>query len=236
MSRPLSAALGRASATARAAAIRAPDDRRPLPVRDRAPAPAARRVASRSTGRSGRATGPTPAAGTGPGRAAPQPHARSELPANPHGHGFIAATSWNRAGKIVARPTRETATRPSSIGWRSASRTSRPNSGSSSRNRTPWSARVISPGDMFGPPPTIPAYEIVWCGDRNGGRRRSSAIGPSPAAEATTVAASAAASPSGGRSPGMVRARSVLPDPGGPMSRRPWPPASAISRPRRASS
>ena len=32
-------------------------------------------------------------------------------PANPHGHGFIAATSWKRA-KVVARPTREIATRP----------------------------------------------------------------------------------------------------------------------------
>ena len=27
-------------------------------------------------------------------------------PAIPHGHGFIAATSWNRAGKRTARPTR----------------------------------------------------------------------------------------------------------------------------------
>ena len=33
----------------------------------------------------------------------------------------------------------------------------------------------------------------------------------------------------------MVRARSVLPEPGGPMSSRPWPPARAISSPRRAS-
>ena len=34
----------------------------------------------------------------------------------------------------------------------------------------------------------------------------------------------------------MVRASSVFPDPGGPMSRIPWPPASAISSARRASS
>ena len=33
----------------------------------------------------------------------------------------------------------------------------------------------------------------------------------------------------------MVRARRVLPDPGGPISSSPWPPASAISSPRRAS-
>ena len=45
-------------------------------------------------------------------------------------------------------------------GWRSASRTSRSNSGSSSRNSTPWSARVTSPGDKRGPPPTMAAYEI----------------------------------------------------------------------------
>lgn len=60
-------------------------------------------------------------------------------------------------------------------------------------------------------------------------------MGPSPAADATTVAASAAASSSGGSRPGIVRARRVLPEPGGPISNRPWPPARAISRPRRAS-
>ena len=106
-----------------------PDDRRSLPDRAHAPTPAVRRGASRSTGRSGLATARRCAAGSAPGRATDSVHGLSELPANPHGHGFIAATSWNRAGKIVARPTRETATRPSSSGWRSASRTSRPNSG-----------------------------------------------------------------------------------------------------------
>ena len=84
-------------------------------------------------------------------------HGRSDAPAKPHGHGFIAATSWKRAGNVVARPARAIATRPSSIGWRSASRTSRSNSGNSSRNRHPWSARVTSPGDICGPPPTIAA-------------------------------------------------------------------------------
>ena len=75
----------------------------------------------------------------------------------PHGHGFIAATSVNRAGNTAARPTRTTDTLPSSSGWRSASSTSRPNSGSSSHTSTPWSARVTSPGDRRGPPPTMPA-------------------------------------------------------------------------------
>ncbi len=50
------------------------------------------------------------------------------------------------------------------------------------------------------------------------------------------MTSSAAASSSGGSSPGIVRASSVLPDPGGPTNTMPCPPASAISRPRRASS
>jgi hypothetical protein len=45
-----------------------------------------------------------------------QVHDRSEAPANPHGHGFIAAMSWNRAGKVVVRPARAMATHPSSRG------------------------------------------------------------------------------------------------------------------------
>ncbi len=143
--------------------------------------------------------------------------------------------SWNRAGNVLARPARAIETRPSSIGCRSASRTSRSNSGSSSRKRTPWSARVISPGDIRGPPPTIAAYEIVWCGLRNGERRTRPVIGPSPAADATIVTDRAASSSRGGRRVGTVLASRVLPEPGGPMSSRPWPPASAISSARLAS-
>ena len=86
-----------------------------------------------------------------------QVHDRSADPSWPHGHGFIAAMSWNRAGNTSARPTRTTATLPSSSGWRSASRTSRENSGSSSQNSVPGRARVTSPGDSRGPPPTMPA-------------------------------------------------------------------------------
>ena len=81
----------------------------------------------------------------------------------------MAATSWNRAGSVTAPAARTIVTRPSSSGWRSASRTSRENSASSSRKRTPLSARVTSPGTSRGPPPTIAAYELVWCGARNGG-------------------------------------------------------------------
>ena len=42
------------------------------------------------------------------------------------------------AGKVMTRPARAMRMRPSSSGWRSASRTSRSNSASSSRNSTPW--------------------------------------------------------------------------------------------------
>ena len=73
----------------------------------------------------------------------------------------MAATSWKRAGKTTARPTRATLTRPSSSGWRSASSELRSNSGSSSRKRTPWWASVTSPGAIRGPPPTSAAYEAV---------------------------------------------------------------------------
>ena len=33
-------------------------------------------------------------------------------PANPHGHGFIAAISWKRAGNVTTRPARAITTRP----------------------------------------------------------------------------------------------------------------------------
>ena len=42
------------------------------------------------------------------------------------------------------------------------------NSGSSSRKRTPWWARETSPGRGLVPPPSRPASEMVWCGERNG--------------------------------------------------------------------
>ena len=71
---------------------------------------------------------------------------RRSLPAKPHGHGFVAATSMKRVGKRSARWPRTIVTRPSSSGWRSASRLGRGNSDSSSRNSTPWCASVASPG------------------------------------------------------------------------------------------
>jgi hypothetical protein len=79
------------------------------------------------------------------------------------------------------------------------------------------------------------AYEIVWWGARNGRFLTSPRTGPAPATEAMIVAMRASSSPRGGSRLGTVRARSVLPDPGGPIITRQWPPASAISIPRRAS-
>ncbi len=77
---------------------------------------------------------------------------------------------------------------------------------------------------------------MVWCGLRNGRVRTRSFSGPSPAAEAIAEAIRASASVSGGRSPGIVRARRVLPEPGGPARTMPCPPARAISRARRPTS
>jgi site-specific DNA recombinase len=52
-------------------------------------------------------------------------------------HGFIAATSWKRAGKSAWCAAREMVMRPDSSGSRSTSSTERLNSGSSSRKSTP---------------------------------------------------------------------------------------------------
>jgi hypothetical protein len=79
-----------------------------------------------------------------------------------NGHGFIAATSRMRAGNVSVPLLRARLTEPSSRGWRSCSRTLRGNSGSSSRNSTPWCARLTSPGrGLPVPPPIRPASEIV---------------------------------------------------------------------------
>ena len=64
-------------------------------------------------------------------------HARRGCPRNPHGQGFIAATSCTRAGRRTEPRARTSTTSPLSSGWRSASSTLRENSGSSSRKSTP---------------------------------------------------------------------------------------------------
>ena len=57
---------------------------------------------------------------------------------------------------------------PSSSGWRSTSRLSRENSGSSSRNSTPQLARLHSPGRNCAPPPASETALAEWCGLRKG--------------------------------------------------------------------
>ena len=86
-----------------------------------------------------------------------QLQARPPIRLRPHGHGFIAATSVNRAGNVVARPTRTTDTRPPPAAG-AAPRARRARTRAARRSTsTPWSASVTSPGDSRGPPPTIPA-------------------------------------------------------------------------------
>ena len=54
--------------------------------------------------------------------------------------------------------------RPDSSGSRSASSDARANSGSSSRNSTPWCASETSPGRGGEPPPTSATDDALWCG------------------------------------------------------------------------
>ena len=147
----------------------------------------------------------------------------------------MAATTWNRAGKVTVCRTRAMRTWPDSMGCRSVSSTLRLNSGSSSRKSTPRWARLISPGRGGLPPPMSPPAEIVWCGARKG---RSVLTGwapsSSPATEWTRVTSRDSASASGGRRPGRRRASIVLPEPGGPDINRLCPPAAAITSARLA--
>jgi hypothetical protein len=85
-----------------------------------------------------------------------------------HGQGFIAAIRWKLAEKVSDPLARLMVTTLSSIGWRITSRTRVPNSGNSSKNKTPLWANEISPGFGIFPPPTKPAWLIVWCGARKG--------------------------------------------------------------------
>ena len=84
------------------------------------------------------------------------------------GTGLVAATRRNRAGSSTCTLARATLMTPVSSGSRRASSTPTGNSPSSSMNRTPPCARLISPGrSALEPPPTRATTELVWCGDRN---------------------------------------------------------------------
>ncbi len=67
------------------------------------------------------------------------------------------------------------------------------NSASSSRNSTPWLARLSSPGRIDAPPPpTSETIDELWCGAWNGGWATSPPRGSgTPAAECTIVTSSA---------------------------------------------
>jgi hypothetical protein len=123
--------------------------------------------------------------------------------------------------------------RPVSSGSRKASRAARGNSGSSSRNSTPWCASEISPGRGGEPPPTSATALAEWCGAA--GRPQRPALQREAAGQAgdggafqRLVTSWAAA---GRRSAAPA---STCPSPGGPTSRRLWPPAAAISSARGA--
>jgi len=91
-----------------------------------------------------------------------------DFEAPPHGQGFIAASRIKFAGNVMRSFAREMWITPSSKGWRRVSRTCLGNSVISSRKRTPLWARVISPGLILVPPPTIATWEAVWWTSRNG--------------------------------------------------------------------
>lgn len=148
--------------------------------------------------------------------------------------GFIAATSWKRAGNSAWCAAREIVMRPDSSGSRSTSSTARFHSVSSSRKSTPWCASETSPGRGGLPPPARATLEAVWCGARKGRWRQRAGSMPRPSTEATEATSSASASASSGRIPGKRLASMVLPLPGGPLISRLWAPAAATSSARRA--
>ncbi len=155
---------------------------------------------------------PGPSSGNGTPPSIPQtPGGRATKP-----QGFIAAMSWKRAGNCACRAARTIDILPDSSGSRSASSTSRSNSGNSSRNSTPWCASEISPGRGMLPPPTRAAPDALWCGARNG--RAPHRAASNPALETDWIAATsrACASESGGKIPGNRDASIDLPVPGGP--------------------
>ena len=137
-----------------------------------------------------------------------------------HKQGFIAATSWKRAGNSAWRAARATCTTPDSIGSRKVSSTWRFHSGSSSRNSTPQCAREISPGEGSDPPPINAGPVAVWCGQRNRRCRQVDTSTRRPSTDSTAADSSASSSESGGSIPGSLRASMLLPVPGGPMSSR----------------
>ena len=83
--------------------------------------------------------------------------------------GCSTRSGGSSPGNSIVPEARLMRTTRSSSGWRSASSTAGGNSASSSRNRAPRCASVISPGRARPlPPPTSAATDALWCGARNG--------------------------------------------------------------------
>ena len=143
----------------------------------------------------------------------------------------------NRAGKVAVRAARAIVTQPSSSGWRSTSSTRRSNSGISSRNSTPWWARLISPGPRLRAAAdqrdvgdgVVRRAERPLAQQADAGRQQAAhrVDRASPRAPRRTSAAAG--------SPAPAAPSSSCRRPGGPTIRRLWPPAAAISSARRAS-
>ena len=91
-----------------------------------------------------------------------QLHFRVGCPKYPQGQGFIAAITKQEQGYVTLIAALVRVIFPSSIGCLKSSLTSRLNSGSSSKNKTPLCAIEISPGCMLFPPPESPAVEMLW--------------------------------------------------------------------------
>ena len=159
-----------------------------------------------TTGRRGRAAGRTAGRGSASGQRACSVH-RVPVVAKPHGHGFAASTSWNRAGNATAPRQRcehdlaGLERLPQRVERRRA-RTPAPRRGTARRG----GPATAAPGRASPtPPPTIAAGDAVWCGARNGGRRRP-ARGPrgsAPATEWIAVTSSDSVAVEVGQQPGQ---------------------------------
>ncbi len=151
------------------------------------------------------------------------------LVAFPQRQGFMAATSWKRAGSVARALARLISTSLSR--WAGAARRAlRLESGSSSRKSTPRCASETSPGLACSPPPTSAAIEAEWCGARKGRRSVSwPAVGDQPATECTIETSSSSRGASGGRIEGRTARQHRLARPGGPLNSSACAPAAAIS-------
>ena len=199
---------------------RARDHARALGGRGRrAGAARGRRAAGRWTsserGRCGRAAARSAAGGGARGRRRCSGSAATAR--SPHGHGFVAATSMKRVGKIAVRWPRTIATRPSSSGWRSASSAGRGNS----RELVEEQHAVVGEARLAGRRDRAAADE-AGRGDRVVRRAERPRLRSRPRRRAAPamlwirVTSSASARVSGGRIDGSRRASIVLPVPGGP--------------------